>query len=76
MSDTVQAIQLFVKLLYTTMPRAEYDALPDRSALTGLPIDGVTYRDPGHPCVIFCCRAGINWRAYSYTALQPQLLED
>lgn len=71
----VANISLFVHLLYTEMLRSDYEALPDRAELAGLPVAGATYRDASHPGVIFRCRSGINWSAYSYTALAPKLLE-
>jgi hypothetical protein len=50
------------------LTRAEYLALPDRSALEGLPRPG-RYRDPSQPACVFTAVAdGINWARYSWWA--------
>lgn len=70
--DGVQ--QMGIKALWFSMPQSEYDALPDRQGMDGLPVDGVTYRDSAHCGLIYRCRAGSNWAAYSYTVFAPKLI--
>lgn len=70
---TIDGVQLFVKALYTEMRQETYDALPDRQAVQGLPVDGVTYRDSAHPGLTFLCYAGDNWARYGYHTFQPVL---
>lgn len=69
----VGAVHLFVKPLAINMPRAEYEALPDRQDVDTLPVDGITYRDRAHPGLIFRCRSGADWSAYRYDAFAPRL---
>lgn len=71
----VEGVQLFVRALHTTMLRSRYDELPDRAALTGLPVHGVTYKDRSHPGLTFGCVASTDWARYTWVTLRPQLVE-
>lgn len=69
----VAAVQLMVKAFNVCMSEAEFDALPDRQSLMGLPVDGLSYRDSAHPKTVFKCRAGTNWARYTYEAFPVTL---
>lgn len=71
-TTTIDAVQLFVKALHVTMPQADYDALPDRKAIQGLPVSGLRYRDDSFPGTVFLCSAGANWSRYNYEAFSVE----
>lgn len=74
MKATVEDITLFTSAMWLSMPRAEYDQLPDRQNISTLPVDGVMYRDRAHPGIVFRCGTDANWSRYRYTALKPELI--
>jgi hypothetical protein len=39
------------------MTHAEFDALPDRQKLTGVPVFNECFRDSAHPNTVFLCNS-------------------
>ncbi len=69
MKTEIEAVTLFTYAITPRqMRRVEYESLPSRQSedLRGLPVDGMNYRDPAHPSVLFTCRAGMDWSRYYY----------